>query len=68
MDKRILKDREALTKLVANADSYLASLRDAFEHADMNEQEFKTACHVATQSIIIKAAVNSMKIMQENKS
>lgn len=67
-NKALMKDKEKLTKILADADGYMQSLTTAFVDADMTEDEFKDACNAATRIVIIKAAVRSMKVMQEGNA
>ena len=64
MKREIMRDREKLKKIVADADSYLAMISDALEVGDVNEDEFKQLTTAATKAVIIKAAVNSLEVMQ----
>ena len=64
MKREIMRDREALRKIVADADTYLRMVHDALEVGDVNEEEFKDLCKSATRSIIVKAAINSLEVMQ----
>lgn len=63
----ILGNRQALTKLVADADMWLASLTHAFAEADMTEKEINEACTIATRAVIAKAAITSMNIMKDER-
>lgn len=64
MKREIMKDKEKLRKIVADADAYLAMATETLEEGDLNEEEFKNVCSVATKSIVLKAAINSLEIMQ----
>ena len=64
MKKEIMQDKEKLMKIVADADSYLAHVSETLDVGDVGEDEFKDLCNGATRAIIIKAAINSMGVMQ----
>ena len=64
MKKEIMRDREKLSRIVVDADSYLASLHEVLIEGELDEDQFKAACRDASKMVIIKAAVSSMEVMR----
>ena len=64
MKKEIMRDREQLKRIVADADSYLASIHNVLIEGELDEVQFKSVCSDATKMVIIKAAVTSMEAMR----
>ena len=64
MKREIMRDREKLLKIVADADAYLATAFDLLEEGDFGEEDFKALCQGASRAVIVKAAVTSMEVMK----
>ena len=64
MKREIMRDREALSRIVADADSYLASLHEVLIEGELDESQFKAACSDASKMVIVKAAINSLEVMK----
>ena len=62
--REIMRDREKLSRIVADADGYLASLNEVLIEGELNEDQFKAACSDASKMVIVKAAINSLEVMK----
>ena len=64
MKREIMKDREQLRKIVADADAYLSTAFELLEVGDVDMEQFKELCNGAARAVIVKSAVTSMEVMQ----
>jgi hypothetical protein len=56
--------KERLEHLLEVAEANMQTLVEAFDDGDMNEEQFKWACNLATKCAIAKAAITSMEVMR----
>lgn len=63
--KKLMRNKDKLTKILAEADEHLKLATEAFVEADMTEHEFKDACAVVARLTVIKAAISSLPVMRE---
>ena len=56
--------KEKLNEMLAVAEANLRTLVEAFDDGNMNEEQFKWACDLATRCVIAKAAITSKEVMR----
>jgi hypothetical protein len=62
--KQTIKDKAKLTEMLATAQDNLEVLVEAFDCGNMNEEQFKWACNLATKCVIARAAITSLETMR----
>ena len=62
--KQTIKDKAKLTEMLATAQDNLEVLVEAFDCGNMNEEQFKWACKLATKCVIARAAITSLETMR----
>jgi hypothetical protein len=62
--RKTIKDRAKLEQMLATAEENMQVLAEAFETGDMNDEQFKWACDLATKCAIAKAAITSLEAMR----
>lgn len=62
--RQTIKDKAKLTQMLATADENLHKLAEAFETGDMDEEQFKWACDLATKCAVARAAITSLEAMR----
>lgn len=62
--RQTIKDKAKLTEMLANAEDNLEVLAETFECGEMNDEQFKWACSLATKCVIAKAAITSLEVMR----
>jgi uncharacterized membrane protein len=65
MEKKTMKDKAKLTKLLKHCNQAQELIAEQLAAGDVNEQEFVDACNAYSRTVIIKAGITSLEVMRE---